>query len=273
MTGSTSVAETASTPARQRSSARVWGALKASPWLSVVSVGTVAILWELVGRTGRFRVVPPISEIWSTWLELFRRGDFSVVWVSLQTFSVGILLAIGVALIVAVITTISRIADYVLKPYIDVMMSIPITAIIPILMVVFGLGQETRVAVVFLYAVFIIVINMQSGIRSVDPSHIEMARAFAAPQSVIIRKIVLRSAVPMVVTGIRLGIMRGLKGMINAEVIIGTAGIGYLLMREGHSFNIAGVFAVTGTIIAMALTLLLVLSGLERLALRRQLRT
>jgi NitT/TauT family transport system permease protein len=257
-------------PAPTQPRAKVLALLARIPWLSVLSIVVVATTWEILGRAHVFRVLPALSEIGAVWLQLWNDGEFDVIFVSLKTFGIGIVLSIIVSLIIAIFTSISRTADYVLKPFIDVAMSLPITAVIPILIIIFGLGEETRIAVVFLYSFFIITVNMQAGVKSVDPTHIEMARTFAASQPVIVRRIVLRSALPLVVTGIRLGITRGIKGMINAEVIIGTVGIGALLIQQSHEFDIPAVFAVTGTIVALGMVLIGFVALLEWFFLRKR---
>ncbi|MFV2105529.1 ABC transporter permease [Micromonospora sp. LOL_015] len=226
-------------------------------------------LWEVFGRLADYRALPPVSEIYHTWLSFFQDGIlFSVLSESAKTFGMGIGVAIGAAVVVAVLMSLSRTVEQLIAPYIDAGMSVPITATIPILMMVFGLGAATRVAVVFLYSFFIIVVSMQAGLKNVNPAHEQLAHAYAASRTQTILKITLPSALPLAITGIRLGVSRGIRGMVNAEVIISTAGIGWLLMRSSREFNIAGVWAVTGTIIAAALIVMGLVTLLERTLVR-----
>lgn len=239
------------------------------PWVSVCSLLTVAALWELIGRAAELRVLPPLSTVAQSWTAFYADGSLmSALAESAKTFGLGVGLATGAAIALTLLMSVSPTLEYVMEPYIDAGMSIPITATIPILMMAFGLGQTTRVAVVFLYAFFIMVVNMQAGLRKIDPLHSQLAAAYGASNAQIIRKITIPSAIPMAVTGMRLGLSRGMRGMVNAEVIISTAGIGWLLMRSSREFDIAGVYAITGTIVIASVTLMGVLSLLERAVLR-----
>lgn len=234
------------------------------PWQTVASLLVAAVLWEILGRVLDLRFLPPLSEVTDAWFALLHDGWFSVLKVSGQSFALGFGLAFVVALVVGILTTVSKTLDYVLRPYIDGFMSVPITAITPILMLIFGLGMATRVSVIFLYTFFVIVVNIQSGLRSVDPNHLEMARAFGLNSAQTLTKVTLPTAVPLVMTGVRLGVTRAIKGMVNSEVIISTAGIGWLLLRSSTEFDIASVFAITFTIVVLAVTMTSLVNLLER---------
>lgn len=235
------------------------------PWVTAASLAVFLLAWEIIGRLANYRALPPISEIYRTWMSFYEDGVLiDVLLVSAKTFGMGIGLAIAAAIVVALLMSLSRTVELVVAPYINAGMSVPITATIPILMMIFGLGTATRVAVVFLYSFFIIVVSMQAGLKKVDPVHLEMAHAYAASPKQIILKITLPSALSLAMTGIRLGVSRGIRGMVNAEVIISTAGIGWLLMRSSREFNIAGVWAVTATVIAVALIAMGLVTLLER---------
>lgn len=239
------------------------------PWATVASLAAFLLLWEIIGRVGDLRALPPVSDVYDSWMAFYREGLlFTVLWESARTFLIGVSLAITAAIVVALLMHLSRTMEYVLAPYIDAGMSVPITATIPILMMVFGLGAATRVAVVFLYSFFIVVVSVQAGLKKVDPAHVQLADAFAASRGQVLRKITLPSAFPLAITGIRLGISRGMRGMVNAEVIISTAGIGWLLIRSSRQFDIAGVYAVTATIVVAAIAVMGLFSLLERTMFR-----
>nr|MDT0662526.1 ABC transporter permease subunit [Micromonospora sp. DSM 115978] len=235
------------------------------PWVTAASLAVFLLTWETVGRLTDLRALPPISEIYDSWMGFYHDGIlFTVLAQSARTFAVGIGLAIVAAVVVALLMSLSRTVEHVLSPYIDVGMSVPITATLPILMMVFGLGMATRVAVVFLYAFFIMVVSMQAGLKKVDPAHLQMAHAYAASPLQVIMKITIPSALSMALTGVRLGVSRGIRGLVNAEVIISTIGIGWLLMRSSREFDIAGVYAVTATIVVAAILVMGFFTLIER---------
>jgi NitT/TauT family transport system permease protein len=168
-----------------------------------------------------------------------------------------------------VLTTLSRTLDYVLEPYINGFMSMPTSALIPVLMLIFGLGQTTRVVVVFLYGFFVIAVNTQAGLRQVDPVHAEMAKAFGARGFTYLRTVTIPTALPLMLTGIRLGISRSLKGMVNSETIISVTGIGALIIRFGRSFDVAGLYAVILIVIVLAVLLTSIIQIFENRFVRR----
>ncbi|MPZ53385.1 MAG: ABC transporter permease subunit [Acidimicrobiia bacterium] len=223
--------------------------------LPVISIATFLVILEIIGRLELSSVVPPVTEAVGTFFELLEGGHLEQFTVSLQALGMGFGLALVLGLAVGTLTTVSRTLDYVLEPYINGFMSMPTSALIPVLMLIFGLGQTTRVVVVFLYAFFMIVVNTQAGLRQVDPAHAEMARAFGAKGTTYLRFVTIPTALPLILTGLRLGVSRALKGMINSETIISVTGIGALIIRFGRTFDVSGLYAVILIIIVMAVLL------------------
>jgi len=115
----------------------------------------------------------------------------------------------------------------------------------------FGIDAASKVAVVFLLAVFPIVINTATGMRSTEQVYIEAARSFGANRRQIFMKVLIPSALPFIVAGLRLGIGRGLVGVVVGEFIGARAGLGYLIFRSSQGFAIdamwVGVFLLAGT--------------------------
>jgi NitT/TauT family transport system permease protein len=124
-------------------------------------------------------------------------------------------------------------------------------ALAPLFIFIFGIDAASKMAVVFLLAVFPIVINTATGIRSTDQIFIEAARSFSASRRQIFQKVLLPSALPFIVAGLRLGIGRGLVGVVVGEFIGARAGLGYLIFRSSQAFQIdamwVGVFLLAGT--------------------------
>lgn len=249
------------------------GRQRAALWvyrlLPVISVATFLVILEVVGRLELTRVIPPFSAVVATLVDLWRGGHLESFGMSLQALAIGFGLALVLGLIVGVLTTVSKTIDYVLEPYINAFMSIPTSALIPVLMLVFGLELATRIVVVFLYGFFVIAVNTQAGLRQVDPAHAEMAKAFGAKGWTYLRKVTIPTALPLILTGIRLGISRSLKGMVNSETVISVTGIGALIIRFGRTFDVAGLYAVILLIIVMAVALTSIIQMIETKFTRR----
>lgn len=236
------------------------------PIPTVLSLLTVIVAWEIVGRLGGFRALPPLTVVWEKWLEFAADGLWAALATSAGTFATGYLSAVVLAAATAVVMTASKSIGYLFRPVIDAGMSIPITAVIPVLMMIFGLGNETRIVVVFLFCYFTMVVSMQAGLEKVNPALREMAQAFAATPVQTFWRIVVPTALPLAVTGMRLGVSRAIHGLVNSEVIIATAGIGWLLIRSSREFDIPGVYAVTGTIVVATIAIMGLATLLERRA-------
>ncbi|MCC6177091.1 MAG: ABC transporter permease [Chloroflexi bacterium] len=231
------------------------------PWLSF---GVGLIVWEIVGRAGWYSFMPPLSGVLEAFVELFTSGRILSIRLTLESLTIGFVLSLVLGIGTGLAMARSRLVEYVLDPYIDAFMTIPSSALIPLYLILFGLGAETRVVIVFMHAYFIVVINTLAGARAVDVHLVEMARAFGASEKELIRKIVLPSALPLVLTGVRLGFGRAVRGIINGETILASVGIGQLLIRYGRSFQMEALYAVVLTIILIAVIGTTLVGLLER---------
>jgi NitT/TauT family transport system permease protein len=182
---------------------------------------------------------------------------------SLVSLFIGYGLAVLSGMLLGMLMGRYRRVEYVFDPYVSALLATPKIVFVPILYVLFGVGRATQVAIVFLSAFFIIVINTMGGIRNVDTSCIEMARAFGASERQLVRKVLLPGAMPLTMAGLRLGIGRGVKGMIKGELFIALFGLGALLRKYGGRFDSTRVFAILLIVIAVALLCSLAVRVLE----------
>jgi ABC-type nitrate/sulfonate/bicarbonate transport system permease component len=220
-------------------------------WISLL-VGLA--IWEVAGRVLHYSFLPPFSTVLRAVLDLVASGQIlGYLAASLVSLFVGY----GLAALVGVLLGLSMgrygRVEYVIGPYINALLATPKIVFVPILYALFGVGRGTQVAIVFLSAFFIIVINTMGGMRNVDASCIEMARAFGASERQLFRKVLLPGALPLTMAGLRLGIGRGVKGMITGEMFIALFGLGALLRKYGSRFDSARVFAIVLVVIGVAL--------------------
>jgi NitT/TauT family transport system permease protein len=129
-----------------------------------------------------------------------------------------------------------------LDPLISALYATPLVAISPILILSLGIGPASKVAIVFMMAVFPILINTTVGIKSTETDLIEAARSFGASRFDIFRLVLLPSALPFIVAGFRLGIGKGLVGIFIGELFGAREGLGYLISVSGQTFDIPGMF-------------------------------
>jgi NitT/TauT family transport system permease protein len=230
-----------------------WYRAHASMVRGLASLVVVGVVWEIAGRSGRWPLIlAPISDIWLKFVQLAATGELQRhILVSLNEFFVGFVAAavLGVLLGIAIASS-ETIKDFV-DPWVSAVYATPTVALAPLFIFMLGIDAPSKMAVVFLLAVFPIVINTATGMRSTDQIYIEAARSFSASRTQIFTKVLIPSALPFIVAGLRLGIGRGLVGVVVGEFIGARAGLGFLIFKSSQAFQIdamwVGVFLLAGT--------------------------
>jgi ABC-type nitrate/sulfonate/bicarbonate transport system permease component len=136
-----------------------------------------------------------------------------------------------------------RVLEWILDPYIAVMNALPLVALVPLLVVIFGLGIASKIAIIFLLAFFTIVISTAAGVKTTDPSLIKAARSFGGSEFQIFQKVIIPSCVPFIIAGLRLAVGKALIGVVIGELLASTQGIGYSLRSAAELFRTANFFA------------------------------
>jgi ABC-type nitrate/sulfonate/bicarbonate transport system permease component len=228
--------------------------LKTGLGVNILSIVTLAVLWEVAGRIMDTTLIPPLSKIASAWLRLLMNGKLlENLAMSLWTLAAGFLLAVALGVIIGVLMGRFSQVEHFLDLYINALMSAPMTAFVPLLIMWFGLGVESRIAVVFLFAFFVIVINTMTGVKEVDRIFVEMARSFGAKELEVFFKVVLPAAMPAIMAGVSIGMGRAVKGMVTAEMLLTLTGVGGMIMQYGSAFATDALFAVILTILMVAM--------------------
>lgn len=245
---------------------RLWPRIKsgASTW---AGIGIIIVVWEILGRAFELQWLPPFSEVAVELFELFRDGVIGPhLLASLSSLAIGFGISLVVGLGVGIAMGLSSRVFTALDVYVNAMLFVPALTFAPIMMALFGLGDATRIAVVILYTVFIIIINTAAGIRDVDDPLIDMAASFGASRWTTVRKVIIPSAVPLILAGIRLSVGRAVKGMINGEMFIAMVGLGGLAARFGDESRFDSLWAMAVFIMIVAVILNEVVSMIERRA-------
>jgi NitT/TauT family transport system permease protein len=230
-----------------------WYRAHASTVRGLLSLVLVALAWEAAGRTGRWPLIlAPVSDIWIKFLQLAGSGELQRhILVSLNEFFVGFAVAAVFGIVLGIAIASSEAVKDFIDPWVSAVYATPTVALAPLFIFIFGIDAPSKMAVVFLLAVFPIVINTATGIRTTDRIYIEAARSFSATRTQIFTKVLIPSALPFIIAGLRLGIGRGLVGVVVGEFIGARAGLGYLIFRSSQGFQIdamwVGVFLLAGT--------------------------
>jgi NitT/TauT family transport system permease protein len=222
-------------------------------------------LWEIVGRTGAVFILPPFSDVLARIPELVMTPSWqSATVTTLWTFAVGMALAIGIGIPMGVLMGRSSAADRLLGMWVNIFASAPLSALVPVLMILFGLGETTVVVTVFLFAVWIIVLDVRAGVLHVPPSLVEMARSYGASPADLYGKIIFWAALPEILAGLRVGLIRGVKGVVVGQLLVAIIGYGELFELYSRSFDMARFWALTILLFGAALGLSGLIGILEK---------
>ena len=187
------------------------------------------LLWEALGRAKLSSLVPPFSAVIEAAIELLPSDKFrSAALISLRSFALGMGLALAIGIPLGVLMARVKSVGRILGMWVNIFVSAPISALVPILMAVIGIGETTVVVTVFLFAVFVIILDTQVGVMHADRSLVEMARAFGATRRQLYTKVLLLSALPEILAGVRLGAIRGVKGVVIGQLLVAIIGVGEL---------------------------------------------
>ena len=184
--------------------------------------------------------------------------------VSGQEFFLGFALSILVGLPFGLLMGWYRRLDHVFEPFVVALNATPRVALTPLLIIWLGIGIWSKVMLVFLGAIFPIIINTHSGVRALDQLLLRAARSFGARDRQIFTTIALPGSVPFILSGIRVGLGRGLVGIVVGELIGSTAGIGYQMAIAGATFQTDKLFVGVFIIMILGVIITMVVNRLER---------
>ena len=212
----------------------------------LVSVAGGLALWELISRylvaNSLFLAAP--SQIAVAIHNLARSGQlWHHIGVSSMEFVLGYIIACVIGIVLGLAMAASVTAKQALQPWVSGLYATPTIALAPLFILWFGIGIWSKVLVVITLVMFPVAINTEAGLRTTSERLIEMLRSFGATRRQIFVKVSLPSAVPFILAGLKLGIGRGLIGVVVAELFGSRAGLGNLISQSADAFNMPDLFA------------------------------
>lgn len=242
-------------------------ALRHRAWFQrVVTWGTLLVLWEWFARSVGPFFFPSLGSIAEGFLVLLREGTLLLVAESFRQMLLGFGLAVIIGVPLGLLIGTFRTVEWFLGPYVNVLFVTSLAAVLPFIILAFGTGFEFRVAVVFLFSIFYVIINPANGVRSIDANVVEMARSFNAGPVRTFFAITLPGTLPFIVAGLRLGLGQAIQGMIIAELWV-TLGTGRKLVTLGLDRDLGEFFALAAVIVLIGTVLThLLLVAQERLS-------
>ncbi len=233
--------------------------------ITVSSVAFLLLMWEWFGRD-----INPVfgsypSAIAAAFWDLAWSGKLAAAMAeSLQPFAAGYGIAIVFGVPLGLVIGRYRVAEAALGIYVTAGYAMPLVALVPLLVLWLGLGFAVKAAVVFLMSVFPICINTWLGVTAVPKSLIDVGKSFVAPDTVILRRIILPATLPYIMAGIRLAVGRAVVAMVIAEFFTTISGLGAIIINAANSFDTATMFVPIVVLMVMAIGLNGLIGVVER---------
>jgi NitT/TauT family transport system permease protein len=236
------------------------------PIIGAVSVIFVLTVWQLSADAKLAGIfLPSPLAVVQAGVKLFQKGD---IWVDIGTSAQEIVYGYGLAVVVGLVLGLlmgwyTRF-QYALDPYVNFFYSTPRIVLVPLFIIWLGIDMESKIAVIFLGALFPIIINTMAGVRNTEAALLRVARSFGASDALIFRRVVLPGSVPFVLTGFRLGVGHALTGVVVGELIAAKHGVGKLISDYGVTLQMDKMFVGVILIAGTGMLLTTVLGRIER---------
>ena len=228
------------------------------------------LLWEVLTRLllENELLIPPPSSVLRTLWKLGSSGALNRhLFATLFEFVCGFSTACVVGILLGYLMGRYRWFDDLMDPWIATLYSIPVIAFVPFIIIWFGIGLLSKIIVVFKITAVAIMLNTAAGIKTIDPSLLELAKSLRLKPFETTYKIRLPAALPYIITGMRLGVGRAMLGVIVAELMAANAGLGYLLRDASETWDSPKLFVTVVLLAAMGMgSFALIRKGEQKLA-------
>lgn len=219
-----------------------------------IAIAVVLSAWELLPQAGWIssKVLPPFSVVVGNLGKMLTSGELvRHIGISLERVSLGLLLSAIIAVPLGFLLGWYEKAERILDPVVQLSRNTATLAMYPMFIIVFGLGEAAKIAIIFWGAVWPLLINTIEGVQTAEPLLIKAARSMGASQSIVFFRVILPSAFPSLFTGIRLSASRAIVILVAAEMVGADAGLGYLVFFAEANNQIATMY--TGIIVLIVL--------------------
>ncbi len=234
--------------------------------VTAASLIVMLVVWEILGRHINPIFGAPPSAIFVAFIELVRSGKLGAALLeSVQPFIVGYCLAIVIGVPLGLMLGRFRMVEAALGILVTGGYAMPLVALVPVLVLWFGLGFAVKVAVILLMSIFPICINTWLGVKSVPKTLIDVGKSLVASDAVILRRIILPATLPYIMAGIRLAVGRAVVGMVIAEFFTQISDLGGIIINAANNFDTATMFVPIILLMVLAVGLNALIGRFERL--------
>jgi len=240
-----------------------------SPWTyRLLALLVFGGIWETYARVADLLLIPTFTETVTSVVALVvdpQYGTLNAFMLSNQALVIGFAISLTFGVVLGLGAARFRSIEGFVDPYLNILLVTPMAALIPILIMALGFEITSRVLLVIVFSIPVIIVNSRAGVRQVDPNLIEMATSFGARERDVWVKILLPGALPAIMTGIRLGMGRGVTGMVIIELLMAAVGIGNMILRFQGQFRSDLLYGTVVLVVIEALILVSALRWIEHL--------
>jgi ABC-type nitrate/sulfonate/bicarbonate transport system permease component len=236
-----------------------------SPWtyraIVLVIFGTI---WQIYASNINSLLIPTFFETVAGTIQLILDPNtWNAFWLSNQALILGFGIGVVFGVLAGLAAARFRNVEGFVDPYLNILLVMPMAAIIPLMIMSIGIGLASRVLIVFLFTIPVIIVNTRAGVRQVEANLIEMATSYGATERQLWRKVLLPGSLPAIMTGIRLGLGRGITGMVVVELLFVAVGIGNLINEFRGMFEPGLLYGVVVLVVVEALILISIVRKIE----------
>jgi ABC-type nitrate/sulfonate/bicarbonate transport system permease component len=254
-------------PARSFLSFGSMGAVGRDRLLGILSPILLLLLWEIAARAGFIdvRYFPAPSTIFDTLVNMVESGAlWTHTWASLKRLFWGFVVGGLPALVLGILMGLYRPLRAIFDPLIAATYPIPKSALLPLILLIFGLGEASKVAMVAIGVFFPIVINAVTGVREINKIYLDVGKNFQASRWQVFYTIALPGALPFIMTGVKLGVGMGLILIALAEMVGAKSGLGFMIWNAWEILAVEAMYVGLLMIALIGFVFTLVLNEIER---------
>jgi ABC-type nitrate/sulfonate/bicarbonate transport system permease component len=239
-----------------------WPTLDGRTWgrraLGLLTLVAVLVAWEVLSRTRVLnpQFFPPVTDILTTFFNLWANNVFpphlaATLWRMALGYGLAVVLGVGLGLVMGRWQAVYDLFE----PLVEFARPMPPVALIPVLILLLGIGDEMKVAIVVFASIFPILLNTIDGVRSVHPTLLDVARTFHFTEGDLLRKVIFPAALPQIVAGLRISLAIALIVALVSEMIGATQGLGYFVLQAQRSLRIRDMYAAIVMLALLGFTL------------------
>jgi len=222
-----------------------------------IAIGSVILLWQVIPSVGLVdpRSLPPFSDVILGLIHLIVSGElFDDLLISLQRSMLGFSLSILVAIPLGIFMGWFKSFESIVDPLIQISRNTATLALYPVFILIFGLGELSKIGIIFWGCIWPILINTIAGVRNVEPILIKVAKSMSISTYALFQKVILPAAVPSIISGLRISATHSIIILVAAEMLGARAGLGFLIFDARNKYEIPTMYAGILVLIILGMT-------------------